>query len=666
MTRREFALAAGVAGFGLSAPAKAVDTKTLRFIPQSDLQVLDPIWTTAYVTRNHGYMVFDTLFAIDSKFQPHPQMVEGFEVSPDKLNYSFVLRAGLKFHDGQLVRGADCAASIKRWMARDALGQTLATVVADMEGSDDKHFSIHLKEPFPLLIDGLAKVSSLAPFIMPERLAKTDPYQQVTEMVGSGPFKFVKEEHQPGNLIVYVKNADYVPRNEPNDWDSGGKVVKVDRVEWHVVPDIATKTAAMQNGEDDWWENPPADVWPVLAANSDIALAPAPIRSMGCLRFNWLYPPFDNVKMRQAVLAVASQADFMTAFVGDQSNWDVCASFFTCGGPMANNAGSEALTGKRDYDKAKQLIKEAGYKGEKIVVLDAVDQPLIHAEALVVVDEMKNLGLNVEYVASDWATVVTRRASKKPPAEGGWNMFETGWTAPDLFDPSTNVMLRANGEQAWFGWPKDDQLENLRREWLKATDLEERQAIAAKIQQRAFEVVPYVPTGQFEVTLVEVEPLRPQMRVGLGIDQLGVDANVVTQPSDAAFQYIANAELTADLLCINGLVPICNCSITRDHEHARDTREIGRQILGDPVRKILLVGVVAQIGEREHDDGQARRTAGLGDWRSGRQARRRQIGDRFGMERIDPHRPRNVLDALLAQILERMGQLVADLVAHRP
>ena len=501
MTRREFGIGAGVAGLaglGLSARAKAADNKTLRFIPQTDVRVLDPIWTTAYVTRNHGYMVFDTLFAIDSKFKPHPQMVGEFEVSPDQLNYSFALRDGLKFHDGQPVRGADCVASIKRWMARDALGQTLATVIAELKGGDDKNFSIHLKEPFPLLIDALAKVSSLAPFIMPERLAKTDPYQQVIEMVGSGPFKFVKEEHQPGNKVVYVKNTDYVPRSEPPDWASGGKVVKVDRVEWIVVPDVATKTAALQNGEADWWENPPADIWPVLDTSRDIYMVSSSIRPLGCVRFNWLYPPFDNVKMRQAVMIVASQADHMTAFVGDSKLWNVCPGFFTCGGPMENNAGSEWLTGKRDYDKAKQLIKEAGYNDEKIILMDAVDQPLIHAEALVTVDMLKKLGLNVEYVAADWGTVVTRRASKKPPAEGGWNIFETGWTGVDLLDPSTSVMLRANGDAAWFGWPKDEQLEALRMQWLKAEDLEDRQAIAAKIQQRAFEVVPYIPTGQYE------------------------------------------------------------------------------------------------------------------------------------------------------------------------
>jgi peptide/nickel transport system substrate-binding protein len=517
LTRRAFAKTAAGAAFAAAMPLRhpraATDTKTLRFIPQSDVQVLDPIWTTAYVSRNHGYMVFDTLFAIDSKFKPHPQMVEGFEVSADKLNYSFVLRNGLKFHDGQPVRGADCVASIKRWMARDALGQTMATTIADMKGGDDKNFSIQLKEPFSLLIDGLAKVSSLAPFIMPERLAKTDPFQQVSEMVGSGPFKFVKEEHQPGNKLVYVKNNDYVPRSEPADWASGGKVVKVDRVEWHVVPDIATKTAAMQNGEDDWWENPPADIWPVLGTNQDIEVIPADaIRAMGCLRFNFLYPPFDNVKMRQAVMMVASQADFMTAFVGDKKNWDVCAGYFTCGGPMASDAGSQILTGKRDYDAAKALIKEAGYKGEKIILLDAVDQPLIHAEALVATDFMKKLDLNVEYTAADWGSVVTRRASKKAPADGGWNMFETGWVGSDLLDPSTNVMMRANGDKAWFGWPKDDQLEQLRSEWLKARDIEERQEIAAKLQQRAFEFVPYVPTGQFEAKTAfrkDVKGVRP-------------------------------------------------------------------------------------------------------------------------------------------------------------
>src|SRR6516165_3035690 len=294
MTRREFAAAAGaatLAAYGFGAQAED-EKKTLRFIAQSDLRVLDPIWTTAYITRNHGYMVFDTLFALDSKFKPHPQMVAEYSLSPDQLLYTFTLRDGLKFHDGQPVRGRDCVASLKRWMVRDSFGQTLASAVGEMKGGDDKSFTIRLKEPFPLLIDALAKVSSLVPVIMPERLAKTDPFKQVTEMVGSGPFKFVANEFQPGNKVVYVKNTDYVPRSEPPNWASGGKVVKVDRVEWLYVPDHMTKAAALNSGEADWWENPPLDIVPVLAANPDVVIARVdPLLAPIMVKFNHLLPP---------------------------------------------------------------------------------------------------------------------------------------------------------------------------------------------------------------------------------------------------------------------------------------------------------------------------------------------------------------------------------------
>jgi peptide/nickel transport system substrate-binding protein len=500
-TRRDFGKTAAATALAAAVPhaparAAASDKKTLRFIAQSDLRVLDPIWTTAYITRNHGYMVFDTLFAIDAEFAPHPQMVGEHSLSPDKLTYQFKLRDGLGFHDGSPVRGADCIASIKRWMARDGLGQSLKPVVDEMKPDGDKGFTIKLKEPFPLLLDGLAKASSLALFVMPERLANTDPFQQVTEMVGSGPFKFVKEEFEPGHRVVYVKNTDYVPRKEPPSWASGGKVVKVDRIEWLYIPDAMTKATALNNGEADWWENPPHDVLPVLTANPDITVAPDnPMGNMTMVRFNHLLPPFDNPKMRQAVLMVTDQADFLRTLVGDPKYWKVCPSFFTCGTPMSSDAGSEALTGKRDFEKAKELIKEAGYKGEKIVVLDAVDQPNPHVQAIVAADLLKRLGLNVDLVAADWGTVVTRRASKKPIEEGGWNVFGTGWVGADLMDPTTNLPLQTKGDTAWFGWPKDDKIEALRAQWIKAESLDERKKLAAEIQLRAFEVVPYLPTG---------------------------------------------------------------------------------------------------------------------------------------------------------------------------
>ena len=502
LTRRDFGLGAAAAVSAAALPrfpARAADdTKTLRFIAQSDLRVLDPIWTTAYITRNHGYCIYDTLFAIDEEFAPKPQMVGDYDISADKLTYRFKLRDGLNFHDGSPVRGADCVASLKRWMARDSHGQSLALVLDSMTPDGDKAFAIKIKEPFTLMLDALAKVSSLAPFIMPEKIANTDPFTQVTETIGSGPLKFVKEEFQPGHIVVYVKNTDYVPRNEPPSWASGGKVVKVDRIEWLYIPDAMTKTAALNADEADWWENPPADIVPVLAANPDIVVQkadalPAPIM----VKFNWLQPPFNNIKMRQAVLAVADQADFLTALAGDKSNWELCPSFFTCDTPMANTAGSEALTGKRDYDKAKQLVAESGYKGEKIVILDAVDQPVAHSQALVVADELKKLGLNIDVQSMDWGTLVTRRASKEPIDKGGWNIFATGWVGADLLDPAGNPTLRTNGDKGHFGWPSDDKIEALRVEWMKAGSADERKKLAEAIQARAFEIVPYIPTGQW-------------------------------------------------------------------------------------------------------------------------------------------------------------------------
>ncbi|MBV8577238.1 MAG: ABC transporter substrate-binding protein, partial [Acetobacteraceae bacterium] len=397
------------------------------------------------------------------------------------------------------VRGVDCTASLRRWMVRDVLGQTLAGVIDDMPATGDESFSIRLKEPFPLLINALGKVSSPAPFIMPERLAKTDPFQQITETIGCGPFKFVAEEFQPGHKVVYIKNSEYEPRKEPPDWASGGKVVRVDRVEWLYIPDHATAAAALDRGEVDWWEEVTPDLVPSLAVNPNITVARSdPLGSMGFLRFNCLNPPFDNLKMRQAVQAVADQADFMSAFVGDRKNWNRCISFFTCGTPMANEVRPTALTGAPDFSKAKRLIAEAGYKGEKIVVLDGVDQPDTHMPALVAYELLSKLGLNVELASSDWGTLVTRRASKKPVDDGGWSIYTSDWAGADVLDPSVNPGLRGNGVDApWVGWLTDSRLEELRIQWLKATEDSSRRQIAAEIQQRASEIVPYVPTGQW-------------------------------------------------------------------------------------------------------------------------------------------------------------------------
>src|SRR5262249_19962241 len=307
---------AAITGALLTQPA-AAQQKMLRFVPEADLRSLDPIWTTAYITRNYGYMVYDTLFAVNDKFEVQPQMVDKWTLSDDKLTYTFTLRPGLKWHDGQPVKSADCIASIDRWSKRDALGQKLADLTESWTALNDTTFTLKLTKPFALTLDALAKPSSNVPFMMPERVAKTDAFTQITESIGSGPFKMVKEEWVPGNKVVFVKNTDYVPRKEPPSWSAGGKVVKVDRVEWIYIPDSATAAAALNAGEVDWWQQVPPDLVPLLTRNKDIKVENTdPLGSMGMIRFNQLHPPFDNPKMRQALLYLVNQQDYVLAIAG--------------------------------------------------------------------------------------------------------------------------------------------------------------------------------------------------------------------------------------------------------------------------------------------------------------------------------------------------------------
>jgi len=476
----------------------AAQQKVLKFIPQADLRSLDPIWTTAYITRNHGYMIYDTLFAVDAKFQVRPQMVDKYDISKDQLTYTFTLRDGLRFHDGQPVRSADCIASIERWARRDAIGQKLAELTESWTAVDDKTFRLRLKKPFSLTLDALAKPSSNVPFIMPERIAKTDAFQQITEAIGSGPFRFVREEWVPGNKVVYVKNNDYVPRKEPPSWASGGKVVKVDRAEWIYIPDSATAAAALNAGEVDWWEQLPPDLIPVLRRNKAIRVENIdPLGSIGIIRFNFLMAPFNNEKMRQAVMHAVNQQDYVLGIAGDPKNGHPCYSYYTCGTPLAGEAGAEALKGRRDFDRARQLIKESGYKGEKIVIISATDQPIVHSQSLLTSEMLRKLGLNVELQAGDWGTLITRRAVKEPLEKGGWTIFHTWWVGPDMVSPAVNFPLRASGDKAWFGWPTDAKMEELREAWFNAPDDASQKRIAEQLQRRAFEFVPYVPTAQF-------------------------------------------------------------------------------------------------------------------------------------------------------------------------
>ena len=506
-------LAAGLAVPPLALPglvrARAASSggSVLRFVPQSDLAVLDPIWSTAYVTRNHALMVFDTLYGMDSAFRARPQMVAGHEVSPDGLDWRLTLREGLRFHDGEPVLARDCVASIRRWGARDGFGQTLMAATEELSAEGDRVIRFRLKRPFPLLPDALGKAGSAICAIMPERLAKTDPFTQVTEMVGSGPFRFLAQERVAGSRVVYARHEQYVPRPEdeaggPADFTAGPKRVHFDRVEWHVLPDAATAANAMRAGEMDWWENPTADLLPMLRQDAKLTVAQRDVAGyVGCLRFNHLNPPFDNTAIRRALLGAVSQADYMTAVAGtDRSNWSDGVGYFPPVSPLASDAGMASLTGPRDLAAARRALAEAGYDGQKVVLLSPSDFPTLKALADVTADLLRRLGMNLDEQAMDWGSMVQRLPKRDPVGAGGWSVFGTFWSGIDQINPAVHSYLRGNGTAT--GWPRSEALESLRDEWLAAPDAAAQKAIAARIQEQAFRDVPYIPLGQMLASTV--------------------------------------------------------------------------------------------------------------------------------------------------------------------
>ena len=372
MKRRTF-LRTGTAGVAAAtlpriSIAQPTDTRVLRFVPQANLTVLDPIFTTAAVTANHAWMVYDTLFGVNAAQQPKPQMAEGYTVSDDGRTYLIKLRAGLKWHDGEPVRAQDCAPSLARWSARDTFGQTVAKVVDAWGVADDTTVKITLKKPFPLLIDAMRRRSNC--FMMPERLAKTDPFKAITEAVGSGPFRFLKDEFVAGSSAAWQKFDGYVPRQEPAEWSSGGKFANFQRIEWKIIPDAATAAAALQNGEVDWYEQVQADLVPLLRRNGDVVIAPSnPQGYIGGIRFNHLHPPFNDVRLRRAVLTAVNQEDYMRAIMGnDHSAWRLCRSQYPCGTTYGTEVDLPVQKG--DLEAAKKMIKEAGYNGQKAVIIN--------------------------------------------------------------------------------------------------------------------------------------------------------------------------------------------------------------------------------------------------------------------------------------------------------
>ncbi len=504
---RMFARAAGLAmAASLLTPSLALgQTKIIRAVPQVEVRLLDPYVNPNYGTRNHGHLIYEQLFAFDSKLQPQPMMLAGHALSADKLTHRMTLRAGLKWHDGKPVTAADCVASLERWMKKDGFGQKLANALASLTTDGNQSIVLTLKHPFPLLLEGLAKPSAYAPFMLPERFAKLPDGAKEFEAIGSGPFVFKRDEWRPGHKTVYLKNAAYVPRNEPPDGMSGGKVVKFDRLEWVTMPDVNTAANALIAGEVEIYESLAFAVIPQLNASADVIVAVTDkTGNQPYLRMNHLHPPFDHPKARQALLHIMDQKLYGQAVAGDDKLYSICQAYLMCGSAYGSSVGAI----KPDLDKARQLMKEAGYKGEKVVLIQPTTTPNFDAATLVTAQQLRKIGVNVELAPMDYNSALIRRNRKEPVDKGGWSLMHSGNFGMDVASPLTNVYLNSTCERAAAGWPCDKEIEDLKEQFARAQTLDERKQIAEKIQLRAVEFVPYVPVMQTFTTVAYRKSLK--------------------------------------------------------------------------------------------------------------------------------------------------------------
>jgi peptide/nickel transport system substrate-binding protein len=486
------------AWFGSS--AAWAQTNVLRVVPHSNLAILDPIWTTAYMSRNHGYMIYDTLFGTDENAKIKPQMVESWTESGDHRLWTFKLRKGLEFHDGKPVTGDDVIASLQRWGKRDAMGSALMQFVQRMDSPTPDTFRIFLGEACGFVLEALGKPSSNVPFIMPKRVAETDAFKQIEEHIGSGPYIFKKDEFKPGDKAVYVKNPKYVPRSEPPSGSAGGKQVYVERVEWNLaLRDAQAQVSALQKGEVDIIEALGFDFFETVKA--DTTLQTPKYANLGLqymARFNHLHKPFDNAKVRQAAIAAFAQEPFLRAQVGVKALYRTCPSMFICNTPYGSLAGSD-LQAKSNMKKAQDLLKASGYDGTPVVIMKPTDLVTIHKLPDVAAQLLRQAGFKVDLQAMDWQTLVGRRAKKDAPDKGGWNMFLTAWNVFDVWSPIANPTMDTRGEKSgWFGWASDDKLAELRNEFMRATDEATKKKLADQIHARAFEIGTHAPLGEYD------------------------------------------------------------------------------------------------------------------------------------------------------------------------
>ena len=498
MHRRSLLLGAAATAVPLARPALAVNAKTLSIVPQVALNSIDPVWTSSQIARNLGFMVFDLLYGRDEAMNPRPQMVEADLMEDGGRRWTLRLREHLRFHDGEPVRSRDCIASLRRWMVRDQGGVTLSERLDAMEAPDDRTILLRLNRPFPHLRMLLSKFIIPA-VMMPERLALTDPFKQIPEAIGSGPFRWLADEHVLGSHAAFAKFDGYVPRDEPASYTAGGHRVLVDRVEWKMIPDGATAANALVTGEVDWIEIPLPDLLPMLRKAPGVRTGVLDEYGQICfLRPNHMAAPTSHPAIRQAMLAAIDQQAVMAASMGgDPGNMISGIGFLNTGKKVVDSAGMELIGRTHAPDQVKAMLDKAGYGGERMVLLHATDHWFFNPTASVIAHSLSAAGVNIDDQAMDWATVQARRTSREPVDKGGWSMFPSVVATPDYRDPLLANFIRSNGKDAWFGWPTDPDIEKIYDAWLGATDPAEQTRLERDYQLQAFASLPFIPLGGY-------------------------------------------------------------------------------------------------------------------------------------------------------------------------
>jgi peptide/nickel transport system substrate-binding protein len=487
-------LKACVYGLLMAASTTLAYADTLRVIPTGPLQILDPLATTAYVTRDHGYMVYDTLFGTDTEGNVKPEMVDSYSVDEAKTTWTFTLRSGLKFHDGSTVTSDDVIASLTRWQSRDTLGGKMKARTVSMTALDDKTFQIKLSAPFGPMLIALGKPSAIVPFIMPKSVIDEAGSGQVKKVMGSGPFKFVADEFRPGERAVYVKNTDYLPRSEPPSGTAGGKVVKVDKVEWLFLKDAQTAVNALRNKEVDYLDQAPFQQVNDLRKDIGLDVIERKLSLSYVMRFNTLTAPFDDPKVRLAAMLAVNQEAVLRVQIGVPGAYESCASVYPCGTPFSTTPDN--YTGKPNVAEAKRLLGETEYDGTPIVILDAPEVAAQNKTATIMAALLQQAGFKTKVMPLDWASWLQKRTSMVPASEGGWNVFIAAWSPYDLTVPISSAPLTANGKAGWPGWYEDAEIEKLMTQFIDTSSEDQQKAFATQIQNRILAQGAIAPLGQ--------------------------------------------------------------------------------------------------------------------------------------------------------------------------